>query len=156
MDRSEVRAIVEAEIEPLLDRLGISHWRITVHFGPIEADHRVAAGHKVQGECLKNAPYDMATITLDPEEIHDPEHARKILRHELFHVLLAPFDVYRKFATAFIESKSSGDVQEDNLWEFASEQAVINLERMWRGLQTKGADTMPLDKSGSKERKKKS
>jgi hypothetical protein len=38
MDRSEVKAIVEAEIDPLMDRLGIPHWRITVCFGPIDAD----------------------------------------------------------------------------------------------------------------------
>lgn len=32
MDRSEVRAIVEREIGPLMTRLGISHWEVVVSY----------------------------------------------------------------------------------------------------------------------------
>lgn len=138
MDRSAVKAIVDREIEPLKARLGIPHWRIVVTYGPVSDPGRVAEGHRGMAECRRAAPYERATITLDHEQHDDETEVVDSLIHELLHVVLAPFDLYRNFATKFIEVGTTADGQEDTLFAHCIEQAVRNLERMHWGLSKVG------------------
>lgn len=133
MDRSECKAIVEREIVGLMERLGIPHWRLVITYGPV-TNRRIAAGHRGLAECIRNAPYDRATIVIDPEEHDDEAEVIKSLRHELMHVVLAPFDLYREFVSSYIDANSTQDHQEDTIFEHCIEQTVINLERMYLGL----------------------
>jgi hypothetical protein len=130
MDRSGVRRIVERNIEDLLHKLGIGHWKIVVEY-ELPDDPR---GRRAACDCLPLTPYNQARIRIDPNEIDDADDLLMKLRHELFHILLSPYRVYRHVQAATIPAGSPADEQEDRLWEYCDEQAVINLERMYQGL----------------------
>jgi hypothetical protein len=135
VDRSAVVRIVGRTIEPLMERLGIPHWHIEVIYGPLTDDgERPSPGTRYVAECNASIPYDQASIRIDPEQIDDEEHLLEVLRHELFHVLVSPFNLHRNIQVATIESGSPADEQEGGLWKYCEEQAVINLERMYLGL----------------------
>jgi hypothetical protein len=144
LDQSAVERIARRELESLMEVLGISHWRITVEYElpPDEGDGRHPRGWQTTAECGLNTPYNQATIRIDPGRIDDRDHLIKELRHELFHVLLSPYRLYRHVQAATIREGSPADEQEDRLWDYCDEQAVINLERMYRGL-TAGAPQAP-------------
>jgi hypothetical protein len=125
MDRSAVEAIVRREIEPLKERLGLAHWHTAVDLGPIE-DGAI-------GQCSRKIDYDKAYIELDPGRLDDEEEILKVLRHELFHVIVSPFDLFeRGVANAGLSGAMNAVL--GRVWDHAVEQAVINLERMFAGL----------------------
>jgi hypothetical protein len=144
LDQSAVERIARRELESLMEVLGIPHWRITVEYElpPDEGDGRHPRGWQTTAECGLNTPYNQATIRIAPGRIDDRDHLIKVLRHELFHVLLSPYRLYRHVQAATIREGSPADEQEDRLWDYCDEQAVINLERMYRGL-TAGAPQAP-------------
>lgn len=130
MDKDEVKAIVAREIGPLLGRLGISHWniRVSYHAGGEDED-----GTVTRGECTRLVNYDDAHLVFYPEQLADEADVLKTLRHELFHVVLAPFDLY----TTAVDKLGLDDALQrvvDMVWYHAVEKAVINLERLYRGL----------------------
>lgn len=129
MDRSECKAIVDREVVSLKATFGLSHWTIVVQYQKVSGD--IPDGFGAPGSCRRLAAYERATITIDPDEIEDRDNLLGVLRHELMHVVLAPFDPYRHFAASFIRKGSSAEVQEDGVWDHACEQAVRNLERLW-------------------------
>src|SRR3954447_2607620 len=91
MDRSEAKAIVEREIEALLRQLGLEHWKIAVSYDPERTD---SDGHVKHGECTRLLDYESAHISLNPESFDDQDDVLRTLRHELFHVVLSPFDLF--------------------------------------------------------------
>src|SRR5260370_42055938 len=91
MDRSEVKAIVDAEIGLLMRRLGISHWKVTVSYDPERCD---GDGVLKRGECTRLVDYNSAHIRLNPESFDDGVCVLRTLRHELYHIVLSPFDLY--------------------------------------------------------------
>lgn len=134
MDESRLRALVAAELDALQVALGLSHWEIQVELGPLSRNEPDAAGWVSTARCYSQPDYDRAKIEVDPALLADADAARKVLRHELFHVVLSPFDVYRKHAACAIKPRTPADHQEDVVWGHACEQAVLNLERMYRRL----------------------
>jgi hypothetical protein len=131
MDRSEVRAIVGREIGPLMQRLGIDHWDVTVSYASSAED---SDGWIEHGRCTRMIDYNKATITLNPESFNDEMAVLKTLRHELFHVVLAPFDLYSSAVDQVIDGDHAAHGLVDRVWTHACEGAVIALERMYRGL----------------------
>lgn len=126
MDHSAVRSLAERELEPLLDRMGLE-WDVSLSYESEAADD---AGHLKRGECTRLVDYDSAHIVLNPEAFHDEAGVLRTLRHELFHIILSPFDL---FLSAVQHSGIEGphaDVLK-RIWEHAVERGVINLERMW-------------------------
>lgn len=132
MDRSEVKAIVDREIEPMMERLGIPHWRIVVNYDlrPRE-DNDYSPGI---GDCTRRIDYTQASIGLDPDGLDDEDHVLEVLRHELFHVLLSPFDLFERAAANATRSDDTATAILARIWTFVTEQGVINLERMYEGL----------------------
>jgi hypothetical protein len=130
MDKSTLKAMVDREIEPLMRRLGIPHWRVTVSYGLVEGS---GLNRRFHGECNRSVDYNQAHITLDPETLDDEAHALKVLRHELYHVVLAPFDVYSNAVDAAVGTGTTTNIL-GSVWTHAVEQAAINLERMFLGL----------------------
>lgn len=130
MDRSAVKAIVDREIEPLMRRLGIPHWRITVAFepAPTDANGRFRAGH-----VSRYVDYEHAHVTLNPEAFEDESDVLRVLRHELLHVVLAPIDVFVNAVEATMKDHPAAPTLE-SVWTHAMERAVGHLERMYRGL----------------------
>jgi cobalamin biosynthesis protein CbiG len=142
LDRSVVERIARRELEPLKEKLGIPHWDVMIVLEDIEDRPDTPRGQRDIAESIPHPPYNQARIGIDPDQIEDEEHLLKVIRHELFHILLSPYRVYRHVQSATIRAGSPADEQEDRLWRYCDEQAVINLERMHRGL-TAGAHQAP-------------
>lgn len=126
MDRSAVKAIVDREIGGLMEAMGVPHWKVEVRYEPCSNPEWMAMCHRV-------VDYNTCRITIDPDMADDERGVVRSLVHELAHVLLAPFDLYREAITQHIDAGTVAARQEARLWNFAVEQAVINIERLWRG-----------------------
>jgi hypothetical protein len=131
MDRSAVQAIVDREAGPLCERLGIERWSIRFSFDPESTGDD---GHLKHGECTRLVDYNSAHISLNPESFADEESVLGTLRHELFHVVLAPFDLYSSSVDRALEAGAPVREILDRVWDHACERGVINLERMYVGL----------------------
>ena len=132
MDRSAVKAIVDREIEPIMKRLGIPHWKIRIGYEPRTAPDDNGVVWK--GECLKKVDYNSAGITLNPEAFDNEEEVLGTLRHELFHVVLAPIDVLTNALAPLLESDPIRQAMAESIRYHVIEKCVINLERMYYGL----------------------
>jgi hypothetical protein len=130
MDRSAVKAIVDREIEPLMARLGIPHWHVVVSYD-LRADDGIC---RVKGRCSRAMDYNKARIEFDPDECDDEDDVLKTLRHELFHVIASPFDLYMQAADQLTEEGSPEEAILRRVFDHAVEKAMINLERMFIGL----------------------
>jgi hypothetical protein len=131
MDRSAVEATVAREIGPLCARLGIEGWKIAVSYDPESVD---GDGHLKHGECTRLVDYNSAHISLNPESFEDEDAVLRTLRHELFHVVLSPFDLYSSAVDRAIDTPASVREILDRVWNHACERAVINLERMFSAM----------------------
>jgi hypothetical protein len=130
METSEVREVVEREMPGLLRRLGLGRWKVRVSYA-----HRAPEDGTVQrGECTRLVDYDDACITLNPGAFDDEAGVLVTLRHELFHIVLAPFDLFMATAERLVETPSPAADVLDRIWGHAVERAVIALERMYSGL----------------------
>lgn len=129
MDRSEVIKIVDRSIDPLLRRFGIEHWKVEVCYD-LRADNGIAHN---SARCTRMADYNRAIIEFDPDQFDDEASVLRSLRHELFHVLLSPFDVYSNAAEAALHDSATTAILA-RVWSHSVEQAVINLERLYDGL----------------------
>lgn len=130
MDRSEVQKVVDREMPGLMERFGIRHWKVTVTYGPI-GDDGVC---RLQGRCTRHVDYNRAHVELDPEEHDDEADLLGTLRHELYHVVLSPFDLYSQAADVLTPKASAEESMLERVWRHAVEQAAINLERLFLGL----------------------
>lgn len=120
VDKSEVERIVNANLRAVRERWHLDDWRITVEFGPCP-DERVAG-------VTFDINYRCAKIRLDPEYCTDEAAVLEYLQHECIHLVLAPIEFYvdileRQGTSGFSEAAAK------ELWEFAIEQTVGNLER---------------------------
>jgi hypothetical protein len=138
LDRSAVKAIVDRESGPLMRRLGISHWKIKFDYDLCERhDDR-----RTEAECTRLVDYNDATVSFDPAAIDDEDHCLDVLRHELFHVVLAPIDIFSNAIRPIVEGDDKVQGVLESVKNHAVEQAVIALQRMYRGLtSTPGPDT---------------
>lgn len=135
MDRSEAERIVKANLGPLAEAMCVGHWKITVEFGRCSNPNWSA-------ECTRVAEYEKAWITIDPECLNTEAAVLESLRHELFHIVLAPFDLYRDAMTRAIEPDSAAERQEVCLWRSQVEKAVLNMERLWKYSQVYWLDVL--------------
>jgi RNA polymerase sigma factor (sigma-70 family) len=142
VDQSKVRAFVEQNIGPLSRAMGISHWTIRVTYGPCEQPNHDA-------DCGRIYPYNVADINIDPARAENDDDVLRLLCHELAHIVLHPFDLYRDVMLQGLAEGSTAAKQEDQLWVYCVEQAVINLRRLWSGAreywQKDGAAAPPLN-----------
>ena len=126
MDRNAVEAVVDREIEGLIHRLGVAHWRIEVRYD-LRDDETL-------GECTRLVNYNKAIVRLNAELLDDDDAVLKTLRHELFHIVLAPFDLFITAAADTVNESTALAAVLDTVKHHAIEKTVINLERMYRGL----------------------
>lgn len=123
MDRSEVKRIVDENITRMVDQLGIGYWRGEVVYGPCQNPDWKAS-------CQRIVDYDQFIITIDHEKAETPEDVLRSLRHELLHVLISPFDLYRDVVTQMIAASDGDTCVAERVWTHAVEQVVLRLERM--------------------------
>lgn len=147
MDKSALKRFVEAHARDLMRRLGIPHWTVTFDY-----EMREPAGDFARkAQCVRQVDYNRAVIRLDPEEFDEADRndAHEYIRHEMFHIVLSPFDI---FANVIEELYADDPVKKamcETIWTHAQEQAVINLERMYQGLIARETP-MPVKKGYSK------
>jgi hypothetical protein len=130
LDRSAVERVVLDHLPRLSAQFGLHNWEISVGYAaePAEDD-----GSLMRGECTRLVDYHSAHISLNHDAFADELAVLVTLRHELFHIVLAPFDLY----TGAVESIDLPDVAHDLLErvrDHAVERAVAGLERMWAGV----------------------
>lgn len=144
MDKGECKEIVDRNITRLLISMGINHWDIHIGYNLRESNGSKRAG----GRCEATPDYNLALIQIDPDVHDDEKEVIKTLKHELFHVLLSPFDVYSEAVNlATADDPKSYQILE-RMFTHAKEKAVINLERFWRcsGIEDLAA---PVDEAPS-------
>ncbi len=127
MDRSVAQRIIARETGPLMALLGIGHWRIVTTMD-LADDHTL-------GQCETLIDYNRATIAFNPALFSDEKSLLKTIRHELFHVVLSPFDLFMETINQ-IEALEPLRPALTRLWTHAQEMGVVNLERMFHGLTT--------------------
>jgi hypothetical protein len=147
MDRGRCEEIVGREIGPLQRRLGVPHWSLVVSYGPID-DDGVA---RTKGRCTRQVDYDRAHVEIDPEEHDDEADLLKTLRHELFHVVLSPFDLYMQAADQFTAKDSPEERVLERVFTHAVEQAAIGLERLHEGLTAAPSDRLAAERDAYRE-----
>ena len=123
----ELQGMVEELLPAWMNKLGCPHWSVTVVYGEC-VNPEWAAG------CRREAAYEIATITLDPAQHFDREDVERSLLHELLHVKLAAFDVYRDFVSQNRKPGTAAEREESVIWTFCIEQAVKELRRLVRGM----------------------
>jgi hypothetical protein len=139
MDRSAVKKIVDENIDGLLEKLGLPHWRIEVSYD-LRADDGIC---RTKGRCTRAIDYNKARIEFDPDECEDEADVLKTLRHELFHIVASPFDLYMQAADQCTKEDSPEEAILDRVFDHAVEKVMINLERMFIGLTGEPPETMP-------------
>lgn len=123
MDASEVKAIVDRNIERAMGELGVPHWRVSVDYEAIETPNWSAQCDR------RGRDYWEASITLDPSRFDNARAVVRAMYHELAHLILAPMDVYRDITSAHIVNDTAEAHQERVLWTHAIEGCVTALER---------------------------
>lgn len=143
MDRSECQRIVEAHLDDYVHAFGLTGWRILVDYcGVGEPD---STGFRPDGRCHIRLEYDRAKIELSPDNFEDADTLLDVLRHELSHLVTAPFRLYRDFAGSCVPA-GSPTAQEAIVWDHADEQAVRALERLWGGMERYWRDRIAAER----------
>ncbi len=131
MDQPECKTIVDNEAERLALRLGIPHWDLLIECVPLPDDEQ---GWTRRGNVEIKPEYNKAHIRLNPEAFSIPPDVLKTLRHEMLHVVLSPFDQFLAIIRPVLERNKTVEKMALAAWTQSAEKAVINLERMYRGL----------------------
>ncbi|HEX2864271.1 MAG TPA: hypothetical protein VHN99_06860 [Deinococcales bacterium] len=127
MTTGEILALVERHQGAFKDALHLSHWHLVLDFDerdPPKADR--AAEVEIQPD------YDKATIRFYTQTLAGANERQVLhaLRHELLHVVLAPYDVMEDAARAALHGKKAALRAFDRTAFYAREQAVICLQRI--------------------------
>jgi hypothetical protein len=133
MDQSKVEQVIDRELDSLTKALGLSDWDLSLKYEPIDPGDFLRKSRAI-GECVSNPIYDTATIKIDPAIVDSTPELMDVFRHELFHVVLSPFDVYHDYCLAKLESGTVEARQDALVWAQAVERGVIHLERMFKGM----------------------
>jgi hypothetical protein len=134
LDRTAVERVVLEHLPRLSAQLGLNHWEISVGYAAAPADDD---GSLLRGDCTRLVDYQSAHVSLNPDAFADDTAVLVTLRHELFHIVLAPFDLYTS-AVERIELPEPAAELLERVRDHAIERAVAGLENLWVGLTAKG------------------
>lgn len=128
MDRSKLKAIVDVHIPGIARFLGITDsWHVFWNYQRQEGD--------VAARCKLEIDYRQAVISIDMDHLPDEDEVIDILFHEIAHIVLWPFDLYRNIVGQMIPNITDGQpngMVETTAWKHACEGGVLALERIWR------------------------
>lgn len=111
--------VMQQALPRLKKQLGLEAWRIDVRVGRLEPF--------VNAEVDLSAPYERASIIIDPGQLDDEVELLKVLRHELIHVALWPFQHFVQVVGADESVGMSAEVFQA-VQEFCSERLVRAVE----------------------------
>lgn len=129
MDKSACKAIVDANIRRLMWETQTQDWGVTIDYGRTGIDDTIA-------QVEKQTKYRRATITIDHDEHDDEAHVLNSLRHELLHIVLAPFDRLVTLCEHLIGDDQKMLAAVRACWSDVHETTVGNLERLLNRIGT--------------------
>lgn len=111
--------VMQQALPRLKKQLGLETWRIDVRVGRLEPF--------VHGEVDLAAPYERASIIIDPGQLDDEVELLRVLRHELIHVALWPFQHFARVIGAD-DATGMSVAAFQAVQEFCSERLVRAVE----------------------------
>lgn len=124
---AEMRPIVDELLPVWMGKLGCPHWDVSVRYEP-------CSNPEWSASCQREVAYEVAVITLDPAHHFTREDVEQSIIHELLHVKLAVFDLYRAVVTQNRPLGSSAAREEAALFTYCLERAVKELRRLVVGM----------------------
>lgn len=101
MNEKELKHIVDCNTEKMIKELGLGAWQIEFKYGiPDNCDDDTTVG----GRCKANIEAKRATIILNPQVLTTKKRAISTLRHELVHLIMKPFEKYRRATYKLFEA----------------------------------------------------
>jgi hypothetical protein len=85
------------------------------------------------GTCAMNVNYSLATIEIDPIQHFSEEHFLETCEHELWHLVLSSFELYKE------STEENYDFTKNNLWSYAREQTIISLQNIAKRFREQNA-----------------
>jgi hypothetical protein len=149
VDRSKVSEVVARHIDDLKLKLGLGQWDVVVEFDLREPPGGVSGNFITRGRNNWNIDYEKAYIQLDPDSFESEEDVLEALRHELFHLIDAPYTIAWNALKPILEADPVRLEMIDSVWTHATERTVKNIERMYRGLTRKEDPTCPTPSTPS-------
>lgn len=126
MDASDVVKVVAEHLPRLQRELGLVHWTFRVRAEFLTSDDPT---FRRFGNVLRDVSRERAHVEINPDEVENAVDVVRVLRHEMFHCVLAPFDLYAEAVEKFVSDKTALESVR-RVWEHACEQAVVGLERL--------------------------
>lgn len=124
LELSQVRSVVEANIKRLSYQCQVNDWWLyTKYVQDSEVDWMAQVD-------LGLADYRKATITFNVLNLDTEEAVVRALRHELLHILLAPFEIYDDVMHQYVYDEDKAVKVRSRMRTHALELIVGNLERM--------------------------
>lgn len=120
LDHSQVRSIVNANIEKMRWALQLQDWQIGVVY--------VALEESTRAECRLQVGHKKAEIRIDCDQCDDEPDVLRVLRHELLHVYDADMELYRAAVRHLLGGEAFDAV--DEVFLHAAERLVGSIERM--------------------------
>lgn len=127
MDQSKVQEIVERESPALIALIALEQWTFTWKYD--------LTTEKIFGCCEALHDYRTATISFNPAMLKHEQDVMTTLRHELFHVALAVYNLYMEAVDKLLTDGSAEAKILGRIWNHAEEQGVVALELMWERLR---------------------
>lgn len=124
MDVSVCKAIVDNHFPALRELLCLGHWEITPKYNSLPDG--------IAAQCWPEVSYDRANIIFDAAKYETEEQIIDLIVHELAHLIGAPFDLLFEAASPYFREDPSATDSLRRVNIHASEQHVINIERIWR------------------------
>lgn len=123
MDQSKVKEIVDRESPEMVRLMALDEWTIIFKY-----DY---TAEKTYAECNALLDYRRATINFNPATFETEMDVITTLRHELFHVVLACYNLYNETVDTVLTASSLEAKTLARIWIYVQEQGVVALELMW-------------------------
>jgi hypothetical protein len=120
LDHSQVRSIVNANVEKMRWALQLQDWHIHVTHVHLDGD--------AIGDCRPEPTYQRAYIRIDSDGHDTEEKVLDTLRHEMLHLLDAEMETYRKAVSQLLPDDVFNAL--DEFFRRAVEGMVGRVERM--------------------------
>lgn len=125
MTLERAKELIELNLKQMMWDLQVNMWTVTIVW-----DEKPEADDS-QADVQLIIDYKIARIRFRLETIRDDEHFLECVLHELFHIVLAGYDLYSDSMFQFCDTERD-KAQHNRLWVHVSERAVWNMEAMFK------------------------
>lgn len=131
MKRKKLRKIIDANLGPMREALGLWDWKITTYYGVVPSGSQSASA-----EVYADPQYNRAAIHFNPDKIDKKSDALFSLQHELLHIVLAEMKSYVAAVERVTEDIGKPACEAlDESRAYSEERLVLALERIFIGLE---------------------